>query len=88
MVTYSDLLEMRKDLQNVAGVYGIINTKTSQQYIGSSSNLQRRLMEHIVGRDSNKRLQRSIKKYGLNNFKIVIYYFYTKNLSVYIFKCV
>lgn len=75
----TDTKDMRKDLQNVAGVYGIINTKTSQQYIGSSLNLQHRLTDHIKGRDSNKRLQRSIKKYGLNNFKIVIYYFHVNS---------
>jgi group I intron endonuclease len=33
-------------------------------------------MDHIKGRDSNLRLQRSIKKYGLNSFNIVIYYFH------------
>jgi hypothetical protein len=34
-------------------------------------------MNHIKGRESNLRLQRSIKKYGLKSFKIVIYYFHT-----------
>ena len=33
-------------------------------------------MVHIKGRDSNLRLQRSIRKDGLKNFKIVIYYFH------------
>ena len=32
-------------------------------------------MDHIKGRDSNLRLQRAIKKYGLNSFHVVIYYF-------------
>jgi group I intron endonuclease len=31
-------------------------------------------MDHIKGKDSNIRLQRSIKKYGLKNFYAVIYY--------------
>jgi group I intron endonuclease len=34
-------------------------------------------MDHIKGRDSNLRLQRSIKKYGLINFNLVIYYIHT-----------
>jgi group I intron endonuclease len=34
-------------------------------------------MNHIKGKESNLRLQRSIKKYGLKNFNIVIYYFHT-----------
>ena len=31
-------------------------------------------MVHIKGRDSNLRLQRSFKKYGLKSFNIVLYY--------------
>jgi group I intron endonuclease len=38
-------------------------------------------MDHIKGKDSNLRLQRSIKKYGLKSFNIVIYYFH-KNPAV------
>ena len=72
ILTYS----WRKELKKKAGVYGIINTKSSKQYIGSSLNLYSRLMDHIKGRDSNLRLQRSIRKDGLKNFKIVIYYFH------------
>ena len=67
---------LRKELKNKAGVCGIINTKSSKQYIGSSLNLYSRLMDHIKGRDSNLRLQRSIHKDGLNFFKIVVYYFH------------
>ena len=33
-------------------------------------------MDNIKGRDSNLRLQRSIKKHGLKSFNIVIYYFH------------
>ena len=79
LINYNDLSNtnfLRKELKNKAGVYGIINTKSSKQYIGSSLNLYDRLMDHIKGRDSNLRLQRSIKKYGLDSFKIVIYYSY------------
>ena len=67
---------LRKELKIKAGVYGIINTKTSKQYIGSSLNLYSRLMSHIKGRDSNLRLQRSIHKDGLSFFKVVIYFFH------------
>ena len=77
--TYSDLSNtnlLKEDLGNLGGVYGIIHVKSSKQYIGSSLNLYSRLMDHIKGRDSNLRLQRSIKKYGLKNFNIIIYYFH------------
>ena len=33
-------------------------------------------MDHIKERDSNLRLQRSIRKDGVKSFKIVIYYFH------------
>ena len=68
LITYNDLSNthlLRKELKNKAGVYGIINTKSSKQYIGSSLNLESRLMDHIKGRDSNLRLQRAINKEGL-----------------------
>ena len=71
LVTYDDLSNtnlLRKELKNKAGVYGIINTKSSKQYIGSSLNLYSRLMVNIKGRDSNLRLQRSIRKDGLKFF--------------------
>jgi len=67
------------DLHKVGGVYGIVNItnpKKIRQYIGSSLDLYHRLMDHLKGRDSNSRLQRSIAKYGIENFKIFIYYFH------------
>ena len=79
LIIYNDLsnsLILRIELKNKAGVYGIINTKTSKQYIGSSLNLYSRLMDHIKGRESNLRLQRSIHKDGLSFFKVVIYFFH------------
>jgi group I intron endonuclease len=82
--TYKDLYNtklLKKDLSNLGGVYGLIHIKSYKQYIGSSLNLYSRLMDHIKGRKSNLRLQRSIKKYGLNSFNIVIYYFH-KDLAV------
>lgn len=78
--TYEDLHItnlLKKDLSNLGGVYGLIHVESSKQYIGSSLNLYSRLMDHIKGRDSNLRLQRSIKKYGckaINSFNLVIYY--------------
>lgn len=78
---YSDLSDtnlLKKDLSNLGGVYGLIHVKSSKQYIGSSLNLYSRLMNHIKGKYSNSRLQRSIKTHGLKNFYAVIYYFHTE----------
>jgi len=75
--TYSDLSDtdlLKRDLRKLGGVYGLIHVKSSKQYIGSSLNLYSRLMNHIKGKNSNLRLQRSIQKYGLKNFHAVIYY--------------
>ena len=35
------------------------------------------MSDHLKGRDSNSRLQRSISKYGIKNFHFVIYYFHS-----------
>ena len=85
--TYKNLSlpeNFRLDLHRVGGVYGLINTVDSnsiKQYIGSSKDLYQRLNDHLKGRDSNSRLQRSINKYGISNFEFVIYYLH-KDLSV------
>lgn len=78
--TYKDLSQnedLKSDLKNVGGVYGLINIKDGKQYIGSSLNLYERLTDHIKGVSSNIRLQRSIAKHGLNNFNFFIYYYHT-----------
>lgn len=77
---YRDLFDtnlLKKDLNNLGGVYGLIHIKSSKQYIGSSSNLYSRIMDHIKGRKSNPRLQRSIQKNHLENFNLRIYYYHT-----------
>ena len=72
--TYKNLSfpeNFKSELHRVGGVYGLINTydsKKIKQYIGSSKDLYQRLMDHLKGRDSNSRLQRSINKYGISNF--------------------
>lgn len=68
---------LKTELGNKGGVYSILNTDSSFQYIGSNLNLHSRLMDHIKGRDSNIRLQRAINKIGLSKFNILIYYFHT-----------
>ena len=82
LIIYDNLLNpenLKSNLHKIGGVYGIMNIsdpKKIKQYIGSSLNLYQRLLDHLKGRDSNSRLQRSIKKYGIENFNIAIYYFH------------
>jgi len=52
------------------------DSNKQKQYIGSSLNLFERLSDHVNGRDSNSRLQRSILKYGIDKFVFVIYYWH------------
>ncbi len=55
-------------LRNKSGIYSLYNEINGKQYIGSAKDLYLRLLEHIVGRKSNRYLQNAIKKYGLSNF--------------------
>jgi group I intron endonuclease len=81
---YKDLTKPEKlkiELHSIesvgGGVYGLLNISDStntKQYIGSSKDLYQRLSDHLKGRDSNSRLQRSISKYGIEKFHFVIYY--------------
>ena len=55
------------------GIYSIQNTINSKRYIGKSeSDISRRWEEHRTGVRSNRHLQNSINKYGLDNFKFKI----------------
>lgn len=57
---------MRK---KITGIYKITNITNNKSYIGSSIDCYRRLeFEHKKGIASNKYLQSSIKKYGLDKF--------------------
>ena len=77
---YRDLKQpenFKAELHKIGGVYGLVNISDPnhiKQYIGSSKDLYQRLSDHLKGRESNSRLQRSISKYGLHNFHFVIYY--------------
>jgi group I intron endonuclease len=66
-------LEMaKKALDGLSGIYGVVYTPTGTSYIGSSVNLDDRIMNHILGRSSNPHLQSAILKHGLCMFAFVI----------------
>ena len=77
---YKDLTRpenFKIELHKLGCVYGLVNISDStniKQYIGSSKDLYQRLSDHLKGRDSNSRLQRSISKYGIEKFHFFIYY--------------
>ena len=64
------------NLTNAWGIYKILNIKNNKFYIGSSTNLRKRLYEHYreltQGIHCNKHLQSSWIKYGKDGFKFQI----------------
>jgi len=63
---------IKKDLIKAGGVYTIVHNESPKQYIGSSVDVARRVVEHISNNSSNLHLQRAISKYGLRNFSLYI----------------
>jgi len=41
-------------------------------YIGSTINISRRLVQHVVNNSTNPHLRNAISKYGLENFTLVV----------------
>jgi len=66
----------KAELDKVSGVYLILNTVSNSAYIGESTNLYRRLNEHITSLLNNchfnNHLQNSFNKYTIANFKFEI----------------
>lgn len=60
----------------ICGIYCITNTANNKKYIGQSINVNKRLYDHKYnlrkGRHSNKHLQSSYNKYGVQNFKFEV----------------
>lgn len=56
----------------ISGIYQIVNTITSDFYIGSSNDLEKRKKEHFYEstwkNKPNKQLYKDMKQYGKNNF--------------------
>lgn len=59
-----------KSIENIPGIYRIINTVNNKCYIGKSIHLKRRLQEHInkYQKDLDKVLYKAINKYGIQEF--------------------
>lgn len=54
------------------GIYIIINNINSMVYVGESVNIKRRINEHC--KNGTQLIDKAIKKYGLENFTIDVYY--------------
>uniref|UniRef100_UPI002237C518 GIY-YIG endonuclease n=1 Tax=Ramaria rubella TaxID=113071 RepID=UPI002237C518 len=76
MSKITDLIE--KELYGKSGIYALENNLDKKIYIGSANDLSVRLKQHInpLSGKSNLRLQRAIKKHGLDNLNFIVYEFY------------
>ena len=54
------------------GIYSITNKKTGQKYIGQSKDITRRLWQHKNKGQDASRIDRAIKKHGVNAFEFEI----------------
>jgi group I intron endonuclease len=72
----------KKALKGLSGIYCIKCIVTGTIYIGSSINMAKRLVDHVVDKDTNVHLQNAINNYGLENFVFVVVEFYEVNPSV------
>lgn len=68
--------------KNVPGIYGYLNKKTNQVYIGSAKDLFRRVPRHTYRNTGNKFLYEDIQKYGLDNFCIIIFYVFESDFDI------
>lgn len=60
---------------DVQGIYMIVNTVNGKKYIGSSSNVKRRLRDHLYSfrsKSNFKNLQNDFEKFGEESFKFKI----------------
>lgn len=77
----TESLKTAKDtLKGQSGVYCLLCQETGMMYIGSSSDLGRRLMAHILNNNSNVHLQNAIAKYGLTCFVFLVVELCAKDL--------
>lgn len=67
---------LKKNVKNISGIYKITNVINNKFYIGSAFNLNQRFNRHkrelTLNIHSNKKLQNSVNKYGIKNFKFEI----------------
>lgn len=67
---------LQKNVKHISGIYKITNRINNKFYIGSAFNINQRYNRHkrelTLNIHSNKKLQNSANKYGLNNFRFEI----------------
>ena len=77
VIIYKDCVKGRKDIlenyRNVTAIYMWYNNITGKKYIGSAFKLYSRINDYFrTPKKSNRLIDRSIIKYTINNFSLII----------------
>lgn len=66
--------KIKKDTNNLSGVYLILNKETLDYYVGSASTnkFYSRFYRHLINYTGSKIVKLAVKKYGLNKFAFII----------------
>lgn len=68
-----EILSFQKKFWNKAVIYAWVNKQTLQCYIGSTKKAHKRLLDHLLRpKSSNIQLQSGFKKFGKENFVLII----------------
>lgn len=83
--------ESKKEISNIitqknSGIYKIINKNNGKYYVGRSSNIEKRLKEHLYNlinnNHHNDNLQTDWNKYGKDDFEFVVVEYVEDNISL------
>ena len=72
---------IEKDNKGKSGISGLINDITGGQYIGSAMDILKRFKEHVFTKKTKIRLKRSIEKYGIDSFSLIIFAYHEGDKS-------
>lgn len=67
-----NLKATKKALKGLSGIYVIQCLVTGAIYIGSSIDLSKRLVAHLVNKNTNQHLQNAIRMYGTEQFVFIV----------------
>ena len=75
---------IKKDTNNLSGVYLILNKQTLDYYVGSASTnkFYSRFYRHLINLTGSKIVKLAVKKYGLDKFAFIILELFSETVNV------
>jgi group I intron endonuclease len=75
---------IKRDVDNISGIYLIFNKVTSDYYIGSASTnkIYSRFYRHLINFTGSKIVKLAVKKYNLDNFAFIILELFPEEVNV------